>query len=304
MSLFRICPICGKKPTAKFFGMSSYWFCESCEIAWKKRFPKADYDETYYKGKSSFAGKLFAPIANMFYSIRQSFAGSEKQNIWIDVGAGEGGFLKTVNSKDRIGVEVSSSGREMMESVGLKTLSDVQFLKVKDLKADVISFWHVLEHVDNPWNYLEAAKKNLKKNGKIIIGIPNFKSFEFYLSKKYWFHLQPQFHLWHFSPNSFKKVLEQAGFSVKHIDYWSVEHHPTGVLQSFINKSSKSTENVLHKLIKRGTGKSRLKAKDIFWSFFWMSLGSPIIFIFWVLGALLHRSGTIIIVATPSGSVR
>lgn len=304
MNLFRVCPLCGKKPLSSFYGMSSYWFCQDCEIAWKKIFPKANYDETYYKGKSSLAGKLFTPIANMFYSIRQNFAGKNRQSIWIDVGAGEGGFLKTVNAKERIGVEVSSSGRKMMKNVGLKTLSDKQFLKVKDLKADVISFWHVLEHVDNPWKYLEAARRNLKKNGKIIIGIPNFKSLEFYFAKKYWFHLQPQFHLWHFSPTSFKNVLGQAGFTIKNIDYWSVEHHPTGVLQSFINKSSKSSENVLHKLIKRGTGKSKLKGKDLSWSLFWMTIGFPIIFIFWILGALLHKSGTLIIVATPSGSAR
>lgn len=296
------CPLCKKRPVSGMLEISSYWQCKDCEIAWLKKFPKAEYDETYYKGKSSIAQKLFSPIALFFYRVRETYAGNKKINTWIDVGAGEGGFVKTVHSKRKIGVEVSKSGRKMMKEIGLETLTDQQFLEVKGLNANVISFWHVLEHVEKPWEYLESAKRNLEKNGKIVVGIPDYTSLEAQAFKKYWFHLVPEYHIWHFSPSSFKKVLEQAGFSIEHIDYWSVEHHPTGVLQSFINKSSNSTENVLHKLIKRGTGKSRLKAKDVFWSFFWMTIGSPIIFLFWIAGSVFRKAGTIVVVASPNKS--
>lgn len=293
------CPLCKKKPSSDFFGISSYWFCKACELAWKKHFPETTYDETYYKGKSSFVSYLFAPIANTFYGVRQEYAGSEKRKIWIDVGAGEGGFLKTVKAQKRIGVDVSESGRKMMQESGLDTLSEKQFLTTSKTDADVISFWQVLEHVENPWDYLKAAKRNLKKKGKIIIGIPNFKSLEFYFAREYWFHLQPQFHLWHFSPRSIKMLLEKTGFSIESSDYWAIEHHLTGTLQSFINKSSGSKENALHRLIKRSSGGSSIGASDVFWSLFWLTIGLPAVIVFWIIGSLTQKSGTMVIVASP-----
>lgn len=298
MNSFVYCPLCKKKPNNDFFGLSSYWYCKYCDLGWIKNFKQAEYDESYYKGKSSLAQKIFVPLANFFYSIRSSYAGNKRVSTWVDVGAGEGGFLSTVKAKKRIGVEVSKSGREMMKSFGLETLSDRQFLRAGNLDADVISFWHMLEHVPNPWTYLKAAKRNLRKDGKIIIGIPNIDSFEFRLTGQYWFHLQPEFHYWHFSTNSFKKLLEQNGFRIKEIDSWSIEHHPTGVLQSFINKSSNSKENILHKLIKRGTETKGMHPKDLFWAGFWTTVGLPVILLFWFVGAILKKSGTIVVVAS------
>ena len=294
-----ICPLCEDEASPDFFDLPAYWYCKSCELAWKKSFKKAVYDETYYKGKSSLAQKLFSPIALFFYRIREAYAGVKKINVWIDVGAGEGGFVKTVHSKRKIGVEVSKSGRKMMEEIGLETLTDQQFLKAKGLNADVISFWQALEHVENPWDYLKAAKNNLKKGGKIVIGVPNFQSLEFHLTREYWFHLQPEFHLWHFSPKSLKTLLKKNGFSIKRADYWAIEHHLTGILQSFINKTSGSKENFLHRLLKRSASGSSMPIGDVFWSLFWLTIGLPVVFIFWIIGSFTQRSGTMIVVASP-----
>lgn len=292
-----ICPLCKKKPS-DFFGLSSYWFCKSCELAWKKQFPKTIYDETYYKGKSSFASKLFSPIANYFYAVRRKYVNGKKANTWIDVGAGEGGFLETVKAKKRIGIEISKSGREMMRASGLNALSEKEFLKSSKIGADIISFWQVLEHVENPWDYLKAARRNLKKDGKIIIGIPNFQSLEFHMSREYWFHLQPQFHLWHFSPKSLKTLLKKSGFSIVNSDYWAIEHHLTGILQTFINKTSRSKENYLHRLLKRSASGSSMPISDVFWSLFWLTIGLPVIIVFWIIGAVAKKSGTFVVVAS------
>lgn len=281
-------------------GIPDYWYCDNCWVGWVGKTSKADYGETYYKGKSTIASLIFAPIGNFFYRIRRVYAGNKKKDVWIDVGAGDGGFLRTVGASRRIGVEVSASGRKIMEQNGLETLSDKQFLKAKGLNADIISFWHVLEHVGNPWDYLKAAKNNLRKGGKIIIGVPNIASFEFTLAREYWFHLQPKFHIWYFTPRSIKKLLKKEGYKIEMIDHWSLEHHLTGVLQSFINKTSNSKENVLHKLIKRGTGKNSIKPKDLFWSLFWTTIGFPVVFSFWLAGSFFRRAGTIVVVASYS----
>ena len=290
------CLLCKNQAVSGMGDIHGYWYCQDCKLGWLKKKPKVEYDKSYYIGKSGLAQKLFFIIASFFYIIRRLYSGLNSKNVWIDCGAGEGEFLKTVNAKRRIGVEISSSGREMMRKIGLSTLDNNQFLKSKKINADVISFWHVIEHLEDPIKYLESAYKNLNNNGKLIIGIPNHDSFEFKFFKTSWFHLVPKYHLWHFSTRSIIKLLEKTGFKTNSIDYWSIEHHPTGILQSFINKSAGS-DNVLHRLVKRGLNYS-LDLKDILWSIFWLSFGLPIALLFWIFSAIFRQSGTIVVVAS------
>lgn len=292
-TLFLSCPFCHQKP-ADWRKLRDYWYCGHCFLAWKKKLPKIDYGKDYYQGKSNLASKLFSPLGLLFYKIRNLYAGQNQKKIWVDVGAGAGEYLKTVKAERKIGVEVSSSGRKIMAKMGLETMKETDFLKARGLRADIISFWHVLEHVENPGDYLLAAKKNLSQNGKIIIGIPNFASFEFKIFGRQWFHLQPDYHLWHFSPKSLNKMLKKTGFKIEKIDWWSVEHQPTGILQSFVNYTS-SSKNILHQLIKRQAGFSHLVIKDVLKSVFWMIIGLPIALLFWVISAICHQSGTIVV---------
>lgn len=292
------CPLCGNIAKNNFYGLRDYFYCKNCSIARIKKISKATYDETYYKGSSGIANKLFSPIMNFFYSIRSGYIKKKKVKLWIDIGAGDGEYLKTVSSEKKIGVEISQAGRNIMNNFSINTLTEKKFLKINNLNADVISFWHVLEHVENPQDYLSSAHRNLRNNGEIIVGIPNIDSFEFKTFKSYWFHLVPKFHIWFFTPISFEKILLQAGFRVKYIDYWSPEHHLSGILQSFINKTAKS-DSLLHRLIRRRLNHSKINFKDIFWSFFWITIGSPIVISFWIISAVFQKSGTVVIVATP-----
>lgn len=213
------------------------------------------------------------------------------------MGAGEGEFLKTVKARHKIGIEVSKIGLANMKKAGLEVMTDTKFLQSNNLDADVISFWHVLEHVKNPKQFLGAAAKNLTQEGRIVIGIPNSQSLEFRLFKQYWFHLIPQYHLWHFSPRSIELLLTQNGFQIENVDYWAPEHHLTGVLQSFINKTAGS-DNVLHRAVKRSTGLKKVRIKDLLWICFWATVGLPIVLMFWIVASLLKKSGSIVIVAS------
>ena len=201
-----------------------------------------------------------------------------------------------MESPIKIGVEISKTGRKIMNNIGIKTLTPSEFLKSKGLKANVISFWHVLEHIKNPWDYLSAAKRNLLPNGEIVIGIPNIDSWDFKIFTNDWFHLVPKYHIWHYSPKTISIMLKSTGFKVVNIDYWSIEHHLPGLLQSFINKTSGS-HNVLHKLVKRETDLMSTGWSDVFWIIFWLTLGFPFVVVFWIVNSFFHHSGTIIVTA-------
>ncbi len=296
MKAYKICPLCKKIPEQQLFGLENYRYCRNCSLGWIKKFSELPYRDTYYRGTSSLFSLLFFPVSIIFYLIRINYVRKRNIRLWIDVGAGDGGFLKFVNAKRKIGVEISSSGRTIMEKSGLETATEREFLKESGLNADVISFWHVLEHTQNPWIYLRSAHRNLAEKGTIVIGIPNFESFEFKIFKRCWFHLDPKRHFWHFSTKSIKGIISNEGFEIKKIDFWSLEHHLTGVLQSFINKSSGS-ENILHRLVKRAGDSAFFSLRDAFWSIFWLTIGFPVVVGFWIIGSLFRKSGTIVVIA-------
>lgn len=291
------CFLCNRKASENLNELENYYYCHYCNLAWIKKYKKVKYGKTYYKPKSNMASKLFSPIEIMFYKLRNSYTGSKKNKLWIDIGAGDGKYLEKVIAKNKIGVEVSRPGINIMKKNGLKTMTNEQFLNKKGLNADIISFWHVLEHVTNPWDYIRAAKRNLKNKGNIIIAVPNIESYEFKLFKKYWFHLVPKFHIWHFSPKAIELILNKEKLKIKNIDYWSIEHHLTGLLQSFINYFTHS-DSVLHRLIKRGLNFSSLSFGDFFWITFWCTLGLPIVLAFWIIASITHKSGTFVIIAS------
>lgn len=277
----------------------NYWYCPTCLLGWMKKQPKTTYEQTYYVSGSSLLSRLFHPVMDWFYQHRVSYVGKEKINRWIDVGAGEGGFLLTVPAREKIGIEISKSGRESMEKSGLKTMTNAQFLSAKNLRADVITFWQVLEHVDEPRKYLESAVRNLAPYGKIVVAVPNIDSLEFPIFQKQWFHLAPRFHLWFFSPTALTLFGEAVGLKVKKIDYFAIEHHLTGLIQSCLNKTTNS-EDLLHKLVKRRQNLADITLSQILWIIFWCTIGLPIVFFVWIYTSLRKKPGTFVIVFTRS----
>lgn len=290
-----LCPLCNQRGI-DLIGFTLHRYCPRCKLAWLKKFPRASYEGNYYTGASTVASKLYSPIERLFYTLRSSYVGFKRKKLWIDVGAGDGSFLITVRAEKKIGVEISIYGRRLIEERGIEAITDKQFLRIRGYQADVISFWHMLEHVPNPWDYLAAAKRNLSQDGLVVIGIPNMDCYEYYLFKSHWFHT-PKFHLYEFSTRSIAKLLQKTGFRIRFIDHWSPEHHIATTLQSIINVTAGS-QGALHRFIRRGHD-ATFTGKDAFWSTFWLTLGSPIIFLFWVVGSIAKKGSTIVVVAKP-----
>jgi 2-polyprenyl-3-methyl-5-hydroxy-6-metoxy-1,4-benzoquinol methylase len=127
----------------------------------------------------------------------------------LDVGAGTGDFLKSAEQKKwRVeGVEPNPKARKLASLKKLKLCSDIE--ECTDQKFDVISLWHVLEHLPNTQDYLAKLKTLLKNNGHLIIAVPNYKSFDATYYKEYWAAFDVPRHLYHFSQYSIKKLAEE-----------------------------------------------------------------------------------------------
>ena len=89
-----------------------------------------------------------------------------------------------------------------------------KFIQKNKTKFDVIIYNHVLEHIYDPRHELEIVRNILKKEGIIILGLPNTANLIFYLRGKYWESLMPREHIWHFSKGQIKIFLNSLNFEV------------------------------------------------------------------------------------------
>jgi len=132
----------------------------------------------------------------------------------LDIGAGTGDFLVTAKNSgwQIIGMEPNEKAKAIAEKKGVEFVND--FKELPNQSFDVITMWHVLEHVPNLDEYLAELKRLIKPNGTIIIAVPNFKSFDATYYGKYWAAYDVPRHLWHFSKTSIQKLFEKQNMNV------------------------------------------------------------------------------------------
>ena len=126
----------------------------------------------------------------------------------LDIGAGTGDFLLTAkeNGWSTIGVEPSEKAKAIAIQKGIEFVVETQELESHSF--DVITMWHVLEHVPNLDNQIKELKRLVKPNGTVIIAVPNFKSYDAKYYGKFWAAYDVPIHFWHFSKTAIKILFE------------------------------------------------------------------------------------------------
>ena len=139
----------------------------------------------------------------------------------LDIGIGTGDFLLACqkNGWSVTGIEPNKNARilaqEKFEQFFKNNSSNLFYDSLKNLqesqsqnspKFDVITMWHVLEHVPEVENYIKQLKSFLKPNGTLIIAVPNFKSYDAFYYGKFWAAFDVPRHLYHFSKKSIKTL--------------------------------------------------------------------------------------------------
>lgn len=127
----------------------------------------------------------------------------------LDVGAGTGEFLKVAMSKGwKVqGVEPNEIARNLATEKGICIKESLS--SFKDAKYDVITLWHVLEHIPNLQETIKQLSSLVKTGGTLIIAVPNFKSHDANYYKEFWAAYDVPRHLWHFSQNAVKKLFSE-----------------------------------------------------------------------------------------------
>jgi 2-polyprenyl-3-methyl-5-hydroxy-6-metoxy-1,4-benzoquinol methylase len=139
-----------------------------------------------------------------------SFQSEEKT--LLDIGCGTGDFLETAknNNWNVVGVEPNEQARAIANFKTNNSVFDIQHLEtLKENSFDVITLWHVLEHLPNLDMQVKLLKRLLKPNGTLVIAVPNFKSYDAQHYKNFWAAYDVPRHLWHFSKTSIEKLFHE-----------------------------------------------------------------------------------------------
>jgi 2-polyprenyl-3-methyl-5-hydroxy-6-metoxy-1,4-benzoquinol methylase len=156
----------------------------------------------------------------------------------LDVGCATGTLLAFLRNRgwDVKGVEISPAA---------EYACNIRQLDVRDIPLEETSFpqcsfdivlaSHLIEHLNDPFNFLEEVHRILKDNGLIFITTPNINGLQAHLYGGKWRSAIFD-HLYLFSGRTLKKMLKKAGFKVEKVSTWG--GIAAGLAPSWIKKSA------------------------------------------------------------------
>ena len=142
---------------------------------------------------------------------------SQEEKTLLDFGCGTGDFLQTAkkNNWTVYGIEPNEQARYIANKKTKNAVFNTeQLLKFKKNSFDVITLWHVLEHLPNLQEDLNTFKSLLKPNGTLIVAVPNYKSYDAKHYKNFWAAFDVPRHLWHFNKTSISKLVQTLSMQV------------------------------------------------------------------------------------------
>lgn len=193
--------------------------------------PSLDALSSYYESedyishtdsKRSAMDKVYQMIKN--YSVKRKLkminSLSDANGRILDIGCGTGDLLAACegNGWKIKGVEPSDKARAL--AGGKISSNELIVESIEDLsyapqdKYDIITMFHVLEHVPNLLEYVGRLKQLLVDEGYLIIAVPNYKSYDAEYYKEFWAAYDVPRHLWHFSQESMHHIFGSNGFSI------------------------------------------------------------------------------------------
>ncbi len=161
-------------------------------------------------GKRSLFEKMYHAVKSIALKNKLKLINAQaSKGSLLDIGAGTGEFLLVAKNDGWkvTGIEPSDKAKGIAINKGISFATDLTSLQ--DHSFDVITMWHVLEHVPNLEHQIAELKRLIKPNGTVIIAVPNFKSFDANHYGAFWAAYDVPIHLWHFSKTAIRKLFSQ-----------------------------------------------------------------------------------------------
>lgn len=233
------CPCCGNAAIVKILSVKDFtvsneyfdiWHCHNCTLRFTQKIPDITSIGLYYQSAAYVShSDTHEGLVNRFYHFVRNYTlrlkrklvqtiTAKQKGIILDIGAGTGAFAHTMQSAGWkiTGLEPDATARQnALQKYSLQLQTPETLYRLQSKQFDAITLWHVLEHVHDLHQYLETFHRILKDDGKLMIAVPNYTSYDATVYGEYWAAYDVPRHLYHFSPKSIEVLAGLKGFTVK-----------------------------------------------------------------------------------------
>lgn len=232
------CPVCSSSDIHRYAQVKDHsvsgeifavWECRDCSFRFTQQPPDADSIGPYYASdayvshtetKAGLVNKLYHIVRNFTLKSKRSLilkAAGKKSGTLLDIGAGTGAFAGVMQAAgwQVTALEPDATAREnALKLHGVRLQPTDQLFALPAQSFDVITLWHVLEHVHVLHDYVDRFAVLLKPGGTLIIAVPNYTAYDAQAYGADWAAYDVPRHLWHFSPASMQHLAGMHGFSI------------------------------------------------------------------------------------------
>ena len=234
-------------PTVSYPGLVLY-HCPQCKLVFSEavRWPLdprdlyKDFYQNELSGRFRFGIETVIRLFRFFRAYKMHTIAPSARSI-IDIGSGRGFmlyFLKRYYGYTRaVGTQIAENMYRFSRDVLRLEVyhDDLLELDLEPQSFDIVSIWHVLEHVKDPQAYLAAFRDLLADGGTLVIETPNYNSWSRRLTGRYWLGLDPKYHLHHFTPESLSLLVRRYGFEIRQVHTFSLEYSTFISAQSMVS---------------------------------------------------------------------
>ena len=256
-----ICPVCNANAFSDFLTCTDYFVsgeefqikkCNSCGFKFTVNIEDESNIGVYYQSEKyiSHSNTSKGLVNNAYHRVRKLMLGKKRRLVEkstalktgkiLDVGTGTGFFLNEMKAKgwQITGTEKSDEARSFAKNeFGLELLPTEALFTLPENTYDVITLWHVLEHIHELNKNMDAFYRLLNPNGKLIIAVPNNESSDAIHYKNYWAAYDVPRHIWHFAPTQMEKLGQKHQFRLRGIFTMPFDSFYVSILSEKYRKS-------------------------------------------------------------------
>ena len=228
--------------------------CYGCGSVYVNPRPGADgiggyYPDAYYGQRHPFLAGLMMRFREQKLPRLEGRPGR-----LLDIGCGGGDFILYCRQYGWLvaGIEQQQSPiMALKQALGIEVYEPAQLAELPSDWFDVVTIWHVLEHVPDPAWTLANVQRVLKPGGTVLIEVPNFGGWQGRIGGPAWFHLDVPRHLTHFERPTLGRLLVDRGLQPVRWQTFSLEYDAFGMAQTILNLLGLRPNHLFQLLIRR-----------------------------------------------------
>lgn len=220
------CPACGSSSFRSFELGSGNRLrrCAECDTVFAPEYadPKDIYVDGYMFGQAGDFGLdvrhptfqvYLKRVANRRVAMIERASGLPRGSL-LDIGSGTGEVLAAARDRGwrTHGVEPERTAAAMARERGLDvTVSHLEGSGLPERSFDVVSAFHVLEHIPDSLRFLRTMSRWARPGGLVAIEVPNWRSVQRRRLRQHWPGLRPREHVVHYTPATLARTMRSAG---------------------------------------------------------------------------------------------